>query len=59
MKNVYIVLAINDKVTLNGELHRLDFIDGSPGVAVVFSNKKKAKKYAGKNEFIGFELVKE
>ena len=32
-------------------------IDGIVGIMVVFANKKKAKKWAGKREVMAFEAV--
>jgi hypothetical protein len=66
-KKVYAVLAIHKK----GEV-QLQEIDVTPfvvssslvnkeigiiGVFPVFSNKKKAKKFAGKNEIMTFEII--
>ncbi len=60
MKKIYVVIDVVKEMKVGGVPTHIDTIkgvDGIIGVMVVFANKRKAQKWAGKREVLTFEPI--
>ena len=59
-KKVYVATNIVKEITVGGNRRDISEIAGPEGLCgamIVFANKRKAKKWAGKHEVLTFEYV--